>query len=131
MSARLLWLAAILTVAACGSVQTIDASFAGLKGQPIASAVTRLGTPESRQPSASGTTYVWTDRVRDDTPVPTQKTTYENGRAATVEVMARPEPPVWRTCTLNVLADGAGTIVSAASVGTSAACAPMARKAAT
>jgi hypothetical protein len=56
--------------------------------------------------------------------------TFENGRATTTEVMARPEPPIFRTCTLSVQSDAAGTIVAVDRNGTGAACAPLARKAA-
>ena len=65
MRLRALVLAILLPVAACGQVQSIDSDFAGLKGQPIAAAEARLGPPQSRQGSVS----VWTDRVRDDSPV--------------------------------------------------------------
>jgi hypothetical protein len=108
----------------CGQVQSIDTDFAGLKGQPIAAAEARLGPPASRQGSVS----VWTDSVRDDTPVLRDKVIYDNGRANTIQVMERPELPPLKTCTLTVQADGAGTIVAVDRNGTGAACAPMARK---
>ena len=111
-------------VPACGQVQSIDADFAGLKGQPIAAAEARLGPPESRQGSVS----VWTDKVRDDTPVLTNRVIFDNGRATTVQVMERPELPPLKTCTLTVQTDGTGTIVAIERNGTGAACAPMARK---
>lgn len=127
MRLRALVLATLLPVAGCGQVQSIDSDFAGLKGQPIAAAEARLGPPESRQPAANGSTSVWTDRVRDDSPVLTQKVVYDNGRATTIQVMERPDFPPLKTCTLTVHADSAGTILSVERVGTSA-CAPMARK---
>ena len=117
-----LWRALLL--AGCGQVQTVGSDFSGLKGQSIASVVARLGPPVSQQ----GATSVWTDRVRDDTPVRQERTVVNNGQPTTIEVMARPDPPIMRTCTLTVQADGAGTIVSVERDGTSAACAPMARK---
>jgi hypothetical protein len=117
-------LAALLPVAGCGSIQSIDTDFGGLKGQPIASVEARLGPPESRQGSVS----VWTNRVRDDTPVLTDKTVFDNGRVTTTQVMERPELPPLKTCTLTVQADGAGTVVAVERSGTSAACAPLARK---
>lgn len=123
-------LAVALCVAACAPVQSIDASFAGLKGQPLAAAMAKLGPPASQQTSANGAATIWTARVQDDTPVPTQKTTFENGRATTIEVMARPEPPIFRTCTLSVQSDAAGIVVAVDRNGVSAACAPLARKAA-
>jgi hypothetical protein len=130
MRRHISWLSMVLVAAACAPVQSIDTSFAGLKGQSVASAAARLGPPASQQTSANGTAAVWTDRVQDDTPVPTQQVTFENGRPTTREVMARPEPPIFRTCTLEVQSDAAGTIVSVQRTGTSAACAPLARKAA-
>ena len=105
-------------------MQSIDTDFAGLKGQPIAAAEARLGPPESRQGSVS----VWIDRVRDDSPVLRDKVIFDNGRATTIQVMERPELPPLKTCTLTVQTDGAGTIVSVDRNGSSAACAPMARK---
>jgi hypothetical protein len=130
MRSRLPWLPLVLGVAACASVQSIDTSFESLKGRPLAMVLAKLGPPASQQASANGTATVWTDRVQDDTPVPTQRMTFENGRATTVEVMARPEPPIFRTCTLSVQSDAAGIVVAVDRNGTSAACAPMARKAA-
>ncbi len=124
MSRRALVLAALLPVAGCGQVQSIDADFAGLKGEPIAAAEARLGPPETRQ----GSVAVWTDRVRDDTPVLRDKVIFDNGRATTIQVMERPEIPPLKTCTLTVQTDGAGTIVAVDRNGTTAACAPMARK---
>ena len=117
-------LAILLPVTGCGQVQSIDADFGALKGQPLASVEAKLGPPASRQ----GTTSVWTDRVRDDSPVLTEKTIFDNGRATTIQVMERPAFPSSKTCTLTVQADGAGTIVSVDRNGASAACAPMARK---
>jgi hypothetical protein len=114
----------LLLMSGCSPIQTIDSDFSGLKGQPISSVVARLGPPESRQ----GTASVWTERVRDDTPVHTQKTIFANGQATTIDVMARPDPPLRRTCTLTLQADDAGTIVAVERDGSSAACAPMARK---
>jgi hypothetical protein len=108
----------------CGQVQSIEGDFAGLKGQPIAAAEARLGPPESRQGSVS----IWTDKVRDDSPVLTNRVIFDNGRATTVQVMERPELPPFKICTLTVQTDGAGTIVAVERNGTSAACAPMARK---
>jgi hypothetical protein len=124
MRMRALVLAALLPLAGCGQVQSIDSDFAGLKGQPIASAEARLGPPESRQGSVS----VWTDRVRDDSPVLRDKVIFDNGRATTIQVMERPELPPLKTCTLTVQTDGTGTIVAVDRNGTGAACAPMARK---
>jgi hypothetical protein len=117
-------LAAALLLAGCGQVQTIQSDFSGLKGQSIASVVARVGPPASQQ----GATSVWMDRVADDTPVRQERTTVNNGVPTTIEVMVRPVPPIMRTCTLTVQADGAGTIVSVERDGTSVACAPMARK---
>jgi hypothetical protein len=128
VSRRAPWPLAILAVAACGPVQSIDSDFAGLRGQPVAAVVAKLGPPESQQPAANGTTFVWTDKVRDYAPVPMQKTTYDTGKATTVEVVERPELPQWKTCTLTVNADGTGTIVSVDRNGSGAACAPLARK---
>jgi len=116
--------ALLLFAAGCGPVQTIETDFTGLRGQPIASVIARLGPPESRQ----GTTSVWTDRVRDDTPVRTQRVVYNNGQPTTIDVMARPDPPIVRTCILTVQTDAAGTIVTVDREGASTACAPMARK---
>jgi hypothetical protein len=113
-----------LLLTGCGQVHSIDTDFAGLKGQPIAAAETGLGPPQSRQGSVS----VWTDRARDDTPVLRDKVVFDNGRATTIQVMERPELSPLKTCTLTVQTDGAGTIVSVERNGTSAACAPMARK---
>jgi hypothetical protein len=107
----------------CGQVRSIDADFAGLKGQPIAAAEAKLGPPVSRQ----GAVFVWTDTVRDDTPVLRDKVIFDNGRATTVQVMERPDIPPLKTCTLTVQTDGAGTIVAVDRNG-GAACAPMARK---
>ena len=114
----------LLLVTGCGHVQSIDTDFASLKGQPIAAAEARLGPPESRQGSVS----VWTDKVRDDSPVLRDKVIFDNGRATTIQVMERPELPPLKTCTLTVQTDGAGTIVAVDRNGTGAACAPMARK---
>ena len=124
MRLRALVLAVLMPVAGCGQVQSIDADFAGLKGQPFTAAEARLGPPQSRQ----GFVSVWTDRVRDDTPVLKDKMIFENGRATTIQVMERPEIPPLKTCTLTVQTDGAGTIVAVDRNGTGAACAPMARK---
>jgi len=124
------WLPVALAVAACAPAPSIDASFEGLKGQPLEAVAAKLGPPTNQHISVNGTATVWTDRVRDDTPVPTPKTIFENGRATTIEVMARPEPPIFRTCTLSVQSDAAGTIEAVDRNGTSAACAPLARKAA-
>jgi hypothetical protein len=124
MRLRALVLAALLPAAGCGQIQSIDADFAGLKGQPLTAAEARLGPPESRQGSVS----VWTDRVRDDTPVLRDKVIFDNGRATTIQVMERPEIPPLKTCTLTVQTDGAGTIVAVERNGATAACAPMARK---
>ena len=115
-------LAAVLP--GCGQVQSIDADFAGLRGQPIASAEAKLGPPQRREGSVS----VWTDSVRDDTPILRDQVIFDNGRATTVQVMERPDIPPLRTCTLTVQTDGTGTIVSIDRNGTSAACAAMARK---
>ena len=123
MRLRALVLATLIAVAGCGQVQSIDADFASLKGRPIAAAEARLGPPQSRQGSVS----VWTDRVRDDTPVLRDKVIFDNGRATTIQVMERPELPPLKTCTLTVQTDGAGTIVAVDRNG-GAACAPMARK---
>jgi hypothetical protein len=98
----------LLIPAGCGPVQTIESDFTGLRGQPIASVIARLGPPESRQ----GTTSVWTDRVRDDTPVRAQRVVYYNGQPTTIDVMVRPDPPIQRTCVLTVHTDAAGVIVS-------------------
>jgi len=117
-------LAALLPGTGCGPVQSIDTDFGGLKGQPIASVEARLGPPESQQGSVS----VWTDRVRDDTPVLTDKTVFDNGRATTIQVMERPQFPPLKTCILTVQADGVGIVVAVERSGTSAACAPLARK---
>ena len=114
----------LLLVTGCGHVQSIDADFAGLKGQPIAAAEARLGPPESRQGSVS----VWIDKVRDDSPVLRDKVIFDNGRATTIQVMERPELPPLKTCTLTVQTDGTGMIVAVDRNGTGAACAPMARK---
>lgn len=119
-----LLLAALIPVAGCGQMQSIDTDFAGLKGRPLAAAEARLGPPESRQGSVS----VWTDRVRDDTPVLRDKVIFDNGRATTIQVMERPELPPLKTCTLTVQTDGTGTIVAVERNGATAACAPMARK---
>ena len=108
----------------CGQVQSIDADFAGLKGQPVAAAEARLGPPQSRQ----GPVFAWTDSVRDDTPVLREKVVYDYGRASTIQVMERPEIPPLKTCTLTVRTDSASVITSVDRVGTTAACAPMARK---
>ena len=116
-----LLLAALLP--GCGQMQSIDADFASLKSQSIASAEARLGPPESRR----GTVSVWTDRVRDDTPVLRDKVIYDNGRAVTIQVMERPDIPPLKSCTLTLQTDGAGTIVAVERNG-GAACAPMARK---
>jgi hypothetical protein len=124
MKLRALVLAALMPVAGCGQVQSIDADFGSLKGQPLAAADARLGPPESRQGSVS----VWTDRVRDDTPVLKDKVIFDNGRATTIQVMERPELPPLKTCTLTVQIDGAGTIVAVDRNGATAACAPMARR---
>lgn len=124
------WLPVALALAGCAPGPSIDASFAGLKGQPLEAVTAKLGPPTSQHTSENGTATVWTDRVRDDTPVPTPKTTFENGRATTTEVMARPEPPIFRTCTLSVQSDAAGTVEAIDRNGTSTACAPLARKAA-
>jgi hypothetical protein len=121
-------LAALVVLAGCAAVPSIDTTFDGLKGQPLTAAVSKLGPPTRQQTAAGETVAVWTDRVQDDTLVPTQKTTFDYGRASTVEVMARPEPPIFRTCTLSVHSDRAGMIVAVDRDGTSAACAPMARK---
>ena len=115
-------LAALLS--GCGQMQSIDADFASLKGQSIAAAEARLGPPESRQ----GTVSVWTDKVRDDSPVLRDKVIFDNGRAVTIQVMERPELRPLKTCILTVQTDGAGTIVAVDRNGTGAACAPMARK---
>ena len=123
MRMRALVLSILLSATGCGQVQSIDADFASLKGQPLTAAEARLGPPESRQGSVS----VWTDRVRDDTPVLRDKVIYDNGRAVTIQVMERPELPPLKTCTLTVQTDGAGTIVAVDRNG-GAACAPMARK---
>lgn len=122
MRAWPLLLAALL--AGCGRVQSIDDNFASLKGQPIAAVEARLGPPAGRQ----GAVSVWTDQVRDDTPVLRDKVIYDYGRASTVQVMERPELPPLKTCTLTVQTDTSGTIVSVDRNGTGAACAPMARK---
>ena len=114
----------LLLVTGCGHVQSIDADFAGLKGQPIAAAEARLGPPESRQGSVS----VWTDKVRDDSPVLRDKVIFDNGRATTIQVMERPELPPLKTCALIAQTDGTGPIVAVDRNGTGAACAPMARK---
>src|SRR5476651_1398573 len=124
MRPRALVLATLIAVAGCGQVQSIDTDFAGLKGQPIAAAEAKLGPPESRQ----GSVFVWTDSVRDDSPVLRDKVIFDNGRATTIQVMERPELPLLKTCTLTVQIDGAGTIVAVERNGSGAACAPMARK---
>jgi hypothetical protein len=111
-------------VPACGQVQSIDTDFAGLKGQPLVTAEARLGPPQSRQGSVS----IWTDRVRDDSPILRDKVIFDNGRATTIQVMERPDLPPLKTCTLTVQTDGVGTIVAVERNGASAACAPMARK---
>ena len=123
MRLRALVLAVVLPVTGCGQVQSIDADFGSLKGKPLAAAEARLGPPESRQGSVS----VWTDRVRDDSPVLRDKVIFDNGRATTIQVMERPEFPPLKSCTLTLQTDGAGTIVAVERNG-SAACAPMARK---
>jgi hypothetical protein len=111
-------------VSGCGPVQSIDTDFGALKGQSVASVESRLGPPKSRQ----GTTSVWIDSARDDTPVLKERTIYDGGRTTTIQVMERPEFPPLKTCTLTVVADGTGTIVSVVRDGVTAACAPMARK---
>ena len=123
MRPRALVLATLIAVAGCGQVQSIDTDFAGLKGQPIAAAEAKLGPPESRQ----GSVFVWTDSVRDDSPVLRDKVIFDNGRATTIQVMERPEFPPLKSCTLTLQTDGAGTIVAVERNG-GAACAPMARK---
>jgi hypothetical protein len=120
----LAYAALLLLAAGCAPVQTIESDFTGLRGQPIASVIARPGPPESRQ----GTTSVWTDRVRDDTPVRAQRVVYNNGQPTTIDVMVRPDPPILRTCVLTVQTDAAGVIVSVEREGASTACAPMARK---
>ena len=117
-------LATLLPVAGCGQVQSIDTDFGALKGQSVASAEARLGPPQSRQ----GTTSVWTNSARDDTPVLKERTIYDGGRITTIQVMERPEFPPLKSCTLTVVADGTGTIVSVVRDGATAACAPMARR---
>ncbi len=123
MRRRALLLSILMPMAGCGQVQSIDTDFAGLKGKPIAAAEARLGPPETRQ----GSDFVWTDRVRDDSPVLRDKVIFDNGRATTIQVMERPEFPPLRTCTLTLQTDSAGTIVAVDRNG-GAACAPMARK---
>ena len=124
MRRRALVLAILIAVASCGQVQSIDTDVAGLKGKPLTAAEARLGPPESRQGSVS----VWTDKVRDDSPVLRDKVIFDNGRATTIQVMERPELPPLKTCTLTVQTDGTGMIVAVDRNGTGAACAPMARK---
>jgi hypothetical protein len=118
----------VALLAGCGPVQSIDADFAGLKGQTVAAAEARLGPPASRTPAANGSLVVWTNEVRDDTPVLQDRVIYENGRRSTVQVLERPEFPPLRVCTLTVDADAAGTILVVTRNGTTAACAPLARK---
>jgi hypothetical protein len=117
-----------LLLAGCGPVQSIDADFASLKGQTLAVAEARLGPPAARKPAANGSLVVWTNEVRDDTPVLQDKVIYENGRRSTLQVLERPDLPPLRVCTLTVDADAAGTILAVTRDGATAACAPLARK---
>lgn len=125
MTPRPLLLAAVL--AGCGPVQSIDDAFDTLKGQTVAAAEAKLGAPANLEEGPNGAVMVWTASVRDDTPVSTEKTLYDYGRANTVEVVERPAVPPLTYCSLTVRANAAGTIVAVVRDGPSPACAPLAR----
>jgi hypothetical protein len=116
-------------MAACASIETIEAAVGRLKGQPVQSVVQRLGEADSRVPAADGTAWVWTVRVRvPHAPITETVTTYATGFRSTSQTAGYSAVPLPETCTLRVLADGAGIISSAEASGRNGACQSVTQK---
>jgi hypothetical protein len=116
-------------IAACAPIETIEAKVGQLKGQPVQNVVQRLGDADSRMPAADGTVWVWQMRVRvPHAPITETTTTYATGFRSVSQTAGYSAVPLPETCTLRVLADGAGTISSAEARGSNGACASVVHK---
>jgi hypothetical protein len=116
-------------IAACAPIETIDAKVGQLRGQPVQSVVQRLGDADSRAPAADGTAWVWQVQVRvPHAPITETTTTYATGFRSVGETTGYSDVPLPETCTLRVLADGAGIISSAEARGGNGACASVLHK---
>ena len=91
--------------------------------------VQRLGDADSRASVADGTAWVWQVRVRvPHAPVTETTMTYATGFRSVGQTMGYSDVPLPETCTLRVLADGAGIISSAEARGSNGACASVVHK---
>jgi hypothetical protein len=116
-------------MAACASIETIEAAVGRLKGQPVQSVVQRLGEADSRVPAADGTAWIWTVRVRvPHAPITETVTTYATGFRSTSQTAGYSAVPLPETCTLRVRATRAGIIAAAEARGSNAACASVVHK---
>ncbi|MGD0720420.1 MAG: hypothetical protein ABR970_05150 [Roseiarcus sp.] len=61
MRSRFLALAAAAALSACGRTPfpTLEAQLGGLRGQPVAAAIEKLGAPDSQSATAAEKVYVW------------------------------------------------------------------------
>jgi hypothetical protein len=113
-----------LLVTACAQIDKADAPLPLLKGQTVASVAAKLGDPEQQDGA-----LVWTMETRAPvTPVPSTRVSYASGVPNKIETLSYPDPPRVETCTLRVVADGAGTIASNEWQGSRAGCYAMSRK---
>jgi hypothetical protein len=95
-----------------------------LKGQTVSSLTAKLGTPEQQDGA-----FVWTLQTRAPlTPVPSTRVNYAVGVPNTIDTVSYPVAPPIETCTLRVVADGAGVVASNTWDGSRAGCYAMSRK---
>jgi hypothetical protein len=88
--------------------------------------VQRLGAADGLAPAANGTAWVWQVRVRvPHAPITETTTSYATGFRSVGQTTGYSDVALPETCTLRVLADGAGLISSAEARGSNGACASM------
>jgi hypothetical protein len=113
-------------IAACAPIETIEAKLGQLKGHPVQDVVQRLGAADGLAPAANGTAWVWQVRVRvPHAPITETTTSYATGFRSVGQTTGYSDVALPETCTLRVLADGAGLISSAEARGSNGACASM------
>ena len=116
-------------LAACAPIETIEAKVGQLKGRPVQDVVQRLGDADGRAPAADGMAWIWQLRVRvPHVPITEATTTYATGFRSVGQTTGYSDVPLPETCTLRVMADGAGLISSAEARGGNGACASVVHK---
>jgi phosphate-selective porin len=119
-------LLAVLAVASGAALAAPPQEMTALRGQPVETVIAKLGPPASQQTTGGATTYVWTMQFQVDMATRTTRTDYSAGRPNTNETIEM--RPQMQSCTLSVVADGAGVITDADQQGPYQACSELVDK---